>query len=142
MNAQELSRLLAGRAESVAAYLLPSGKRSGSEWRVGSADGASGKSLSVRVKGDKAGVWSDFATGQGGDLLDLWCAVRGCSVSDAMRDAKQWAGVRDEPSLVSGGSPLRFSLMNRSSSGLDSIGSMAVTPRQKHTTELAAEPRP
>lgn len=101
MNAQELSRLLSGRAESVAAYLLPSGKRSGSEWRVGSSDGAAGKSLSVRVKGEKAGVWSDFATGQGGDLLDLWCAVRRCSVSDAMRDAKQWAGVRDEPSLVS-----------------------------------------
>lgn len=102
MNANELSKLLSARAESVAAYLLPSGKRSGSEWRVGSADGASGKSLSVRVKGEKSGVWADFATGQGGDLLDLWCAVRGCSVADAMREAKQWAGVRDEPALVTG----------------------------------------
>ena len=101
MNAKELSILLAGKAESVAAYLLPAGRKHGAEWRVGSADGDAGKSLSVRVRGDKSGVWKDFATGEGGDLLDLWCAVRRCSVSDAMREAKQWAGVRDEPSLVS-----------------------------------------
>ena len=85
----------------MAAYLLPAGKRHGAEWRVGSADGDAGKSLSVRIKGDKAGVWADFAADQHGDLLDLWCAVRRCSVSDAMREAKQWAGVRDEPTLVS-----------------------------------------
>ena len=101
MNARELSMLLAARAEAVAAYLLPAGKRHGAEWRVGSVDGESGKSLAVRVKGDKAGLWRDFAGDEGGDLIDLWGTVRRCSIGDAMREAKQWAGVRDDPSLVS-----------------------------------------
>lgn len=101
MNAKELSMALAGRAESVAAYLLPGGKRAGQEWRVGSTDGDAGKSLSVRVKGDRAGVWKDFATGEGGDLLDLWCAVRRCGIADAMREAAQWAGLKlAGPTLV------------------------------------------
>ncbi len=95
MNAGELSVELAKRAADVAAYLLPGGKKHGAEWRVGSADGEKGQSLSVRLTGAKAGVWKDFATGDGGDLLDLFCAVRGCGVSDAMREAKQWAGIRD-----------------------------------------------
>lgn len=101
MNAKELSMALAARAESVAAYLLPAGKRVGSEWKAGSADGEPGKSLSVRVKGDKAGLWRDFAGNDGGDLIDLWCAVRRCGISDAMREAKQWAGIRDSVPLVS-----------------------------------------
>ena len=76
MNAKELSMALAARAESVAAYLLPAGKRQGAEWKVGSADGEPGKSLSVRVKGDKAGLWRDFGGDEGGALIDMWCAVR------------------------------------------------------------------
>lgn len=74
MNAKELSAELSRRAADVAAYLLPNGKKHGPEWRVGSADGEAGKSLSVRIGGDRRGVWSDFATGEGGDLLDLFCA--------------------------------------------------------------------
>jgi twinkle protein len=30
------------------------------------------ESLKVHLTGDKAGIWQDFATGEGGDLLDLW----------------------------------------------------------------------
>lgn len=95
MNAKDLSAELARRAADVAAYLLPNGKKHGAEWRVGSADGEKGQSLSVRLTGAKAGVWKDFATGQGGDLLDLFCAVRGYGIADAMREAMQWAGIRD-----------------------------------------------
>jgi hypothetical protein len=42
---------------------------------------------------------------------------------------------------MSGGSP-RFSEMKRVNSRRCSVGSIAVTPRQKQTEELAAEPRP
>lgn len=96
MNAKELSAALADRAADIAAYLLPHGKKAGPEWKAGSADGEAGKSLSVRISGAKRGVWKDFATDEGGDLLDLWAATRRCSIADAMRDAKRYLGVRDD----------------------------------------------
>lgn len=96
MNAQELSQRMSSDAAAIAQYLLPGGKRRAGEWTAGSVTGEEGKSLSVRLTGSKAGVWSDFATGASGDLLDLWMAVRACSLVEAMREAKQHMGIRDE----------------------------------------------
>lgn len=95
MNAHEVAQLLADRASDVAAYLLPSGKKHGAEWKAGSVSGEAGQSLSVRLSGGKRGVWSDFATGDSGDLLDLWAACRCSSMVDAIKEAKQYLGVRD-----------------------------------------------
>ena len=93
MNAKEIAQQLEAHAGEIAAYLLPQGKKAGSEWKVGGVDGQPGQSLSVRVSGAKRGVWKDFATDQGGDLLDLWSAVRCCSVAEAMRQAAQYLGL-------------------------------------------------
>lgn len=95
MNAGELSTRLAAETASICTYLLPGGKKVAGEWKAGSTTGEAGQSLSVRLTGNKAGVWKDFATGEGGDLLDLWGAVRGVSVSEAMAEAKQFMGIRD-----------------------------------------------
>ena len=74
----EISARLAKDATSIAEYLLPNGKRKNGEWAVGSVDGEAGGSMSVRLTGAKAGVWKDFATGECGDMIDLWAATRGC----------------------------------------------------------------
>lgn len=95
MNAAELSQLLAKEASAIAAYLFPQGKRKSGEWVVGSINGEPGSSLSIRLTGAKAGCWKDFATGEGGDLLDAWAAVHSGSIAKAMVDAKQYLGVRD-----------------------------------------------
>jgi twinkle protein len=95
VNAAELSQRMASEAASIAQYLLPKGKRQSGEWKAGSTGGEEGKSLSVRLSGAKAGVWADFASGEGGDLLDLWMAVRGLSMSAAMSEAMQYLGIRD-----------------------------------------------
>jgi twinkle protein len=95
MNAHEVSQRLAAEASSIASYLLPGGKKSGAEWKAGSVSGEAGGSLSVRLTGSKAGVWKDFQSGESGDLLDLWIAVRGCSMSEALAEAKQHLGIRD-----------------------------------------------
>lgn len=95
MNAKELSQRMAGEAAAIAQYLLPGGKRKAGEWAAGSTSGEEGQSLSVRLTGAKAGVWADFASGEKGDLLDLWAAVRGCSIAEAIREAKDYLGVRD-----------------------------------------------
>ena len=95
MNASELSKELSRMADAVVKHLLPNGKRNGKEWQVGSLAGEQGKSLSVALSGTKAGVWSDFATGQSGDLLDLWMEVRSLDLHEVMKEAKQFAGIRD-----------------------------------------------
>lgn len=59
--------------------LLPNGTRNGVEWQVGSLGGESGKSLSICLSGEKAGLWYDFATGEKGNLLGLVMAVLGVS---------------------------------------------------------------
>jgi twinkle protein len=95
MNAKELSQRMAGDAAAIAQYLFPNGKRSAGEWRVGGTSGEPGQSLGIRLTGAKAGVWADFASGEKGDLLDAWAAVRGCSIAEAIREAKDYLGVRD-----------------------------------------------
>lgn len=94
MKAAELSERLAESADKVARELLPNGSREGAEWRCGSINGEAGKSLGVHLTGSKAGVWSDFSAGTSGDLLDLWMAVRGCGLAEAMQQAAQLIGVQ------------------------------------------------
>lgn len=96
MNAHELSEVMAQDAAGIAAYLLPKGKKVSGEWKAGSVDGEEGQSLSVRLTGSKRGLWRDFAKDEGGDLIDLWAAVRGVSIAEAMTEAKAHLGIRDD----------------------------------------------
>jgi len=95
ITAKEIAERLAKNAEGVARMLLPAGKRQGQEWRAGDTSGGTGKSLGVHLSGEKAGVWSDFATGQSGDLLDLWAETRGISLGEAIRQAKDFLGIKE-----------------------------------------------
>lgn len=74
--ASDLSRALARNVESVCRHYLGAGRREGRYWIAGDALGSPGRSLYVRLKGDDhgkgaAGKWTDAATGEHGDLLDL-----------------------------------------------------------------------
>lgn len=93
MTVRELSEKLSHQALSVATYLLPQGKNAGREYLVGSVGGEPGDSCKICVTGSKAGVWSDFATGEKGDLLDLWAAVRGIALFEAIKEAKDFLGI-------------------------------------------------
>lgn len=94
MSAKEIASALASRAEDVAAMLLPGGKRMGKEYKSADISGGKGGSLSVCLSGNKAGVWSDFSTGQSGDLLDLWVSARNISVTAAMAEASKYLGIK------------------------------------------------
>lgn len=91
----EIKRELASRAQDVAEYLLPRGVRQGREWCVGSVQGEPGQSLRVCVSGAKAGLWSDFAEGgEGGDLIDLWQAVKGVTLVEALEQIRGFLGIK------------------------------------------------
>jgi phage/plasmid primase-like uncharacterized protein len=72
----ELARRLAAQAEAVCRYYLPNGRREGRYWMVGDIHNTPGRSLFVRLHGPEggkgaAGKWTDAATGDHGDLLDI-----------------------------------------------------------------------
>lgn len=89
----EIKRMLANRAQQIAEHLLPGGTKQGQEWRAGSVGGEKGDSLGVHLSGDKAGIWADFATDEGGDLIDLWSAVKGVPVAQALDQIRAYLGV-------------------------------------------------
>ncbi|ELQ4312106.1 phage/plasmid primase, P4 family [Pseudomonas aeruginosa] len=56
---------------SVLATLFPAGKTRRGKFLIGDVLGSPGDSLEVVLDGDKAGLWTDRATGDGGDIFSL-----------------------------------------------------------------------
>ena len=92
MNASTVSALLAQRAEAVCRRYLPNGKKQGRYWCAGDARGASGRSLFVRLSPPGTpGKWTDAATGEHGDLLDLIRLATGsASLREALTEARRF----------------------------------------------------
>lgn len=87
--AAEIARRLGREAEAVCRHYLSNGRRQGRYWLVGDVENTPGRSLYVRLCGPSygpgaAGKWTDAATGEHGDLLDLIAANRNL---DTLRDA-------------------------------------------------------
>ncbi|MGH7090620.1 MAG: DUF7146 domain-containing protein, partial [Stellaceae bacterium] len=73
-DASELARRLAREAEAVCRHYLSNGRRAGRYWLVGDVRNTPGRSMFVRLKRSPkgpAGKWTDAATGEHGDLLDV-----------------------------------------------------------------------
>jgi hypothetical protein len=73
---EDVIRALAENAEGVCRAYLPAGRREGSYWIVGDLQNTPGRSLFVRLTGPAsgpgaAGKFTDGATGEHGDLLDI-----------------------------------------------------------------------
>ena len=62
--------LIAG-LPSVLATLFPAGKKRRGKFLIGDVLGSPGDSLEVVLDGEKAGLWTDRATGDGGDIFNL-----------------------------------------------------------------------
>ncbi|XKM40693.1 toprim domain-containing protein [Rhizobium ruizarguesonis] len=69
-----LARQLAAQAEAVCRHYLSNGRREGRYWLVGDVRNTPGRSMYVRLKDSPkglAGKWTDAATGEHGDLIDI-----------------------------------------------------------------------
>lgn len=94
-DASDIARRLADRAEAVCRTYLPAGRREGRYWMVGDVDNTPGRSLYVRLwangDGKLPGKWTDAATGEHGDLLDLIAAARKlASLRDVLDEARHF----------------------------------------------------
>ena len=89
-----VNRAALARLPDVLARLLPRGRAVGAEWCAGSIRGEAGESLRVRLHGERAGRWCDFATGdKGGDPVSLAAAVAGLPQDEAARRLARMLGV-------------------------------------------------
>lgn len=73
-DAADLAHRLGEHAEAVCRHYLSNGRRSGNYWTVGDVRNASGRSMFVRLRDSPKGPpgkWTDAATGEHGDLLDV-----------------------------------------------------------------------
>jgi len=71
---------LLSRLEAVLITLFPAGRTRRGKFVVGDVLGSPGDSLEVVLEGDKAGLWTDRATGDGGDVFHLLAAHAGVDV--------------------------------------------------------------
>jgi len=92
---QQVREALTARAEAVCRELLKGGKKSGQTWQCGGVDGGPGKSMGIELSGPKAGVWHDRATGEAGDLLELFKVTGGLSFSEAVDAAMAFCSMAE-----------------------------------------------
>ena len=67
----EIRAELIARLPAVLLTLFPAGKKRRGKFLIGDVLGSPGDSLEIVLTGEKAGLWTDRATGDGGDIFDL-----------------------------------------------------------------------
>jgi len=99
----DLSADLADRAESFCIRYFPEGRKQGNYWQVGDTSGTKGQSLAIRLQtegGRKAGSWTDYATGEYGDLIDLLHERLGSvTLKETLREARSFLGEAPCPAV-------------------------------------------
>src|ERR1700744_4367235 len=104
-DATDLAQRLSRAAEAVCRHYLFNGKREGRYWLVGDVHNSRGRSMFVRLhdspKG-RAGKWTDAATGEHGDLLDIIRESLGLrDFRDVAEEARRFLKLRrSEPEVV------------------------------------------
>lgn len=97
LSASQLADRLARDAEAVCRHYLSAGRRAGNYWIVGDVANSKGKSLYVHLAGPRRGRWTDAATSQYGDLLDL--VRETCGLVDFRDVADEARRFLNEPQL-------------------------------------------
>ena len=94
VSIDDIKGQLINNLSSVLSYLLPKGTFKNNKFYVGDVEGNKGKSLVVELIGPKAGVWHDFATNEGGDILSLWSCVSKLDIrynfSEVLASVQKW----------------------------------------------------
>jgi len=96
LSVDDLKARLLGSLRGALTYLFPAGAFRHGKFLVGDAQGNKGESLTVELTGSKAGMWHDFATKEGGDIISLWAVATGqegrSSFPALLDDIRQWLG--------------------------------------------------
>ena len=96
-NAPDKDKVRAGltnSCEQFVAWLFPNAIVTPRNARVGNIHGSPGGSLVIETRGEKRGLWADFAdpTQKGGDLIELYMAAKGLPFAQALNELADWVG--------------------------------------------------
>lgn len=103
-NAERKAKVQAGlkaEVEAFVAWLFPAAIITPRNAKVGNVHGSPGSSLVIETRGDKRGIWCDFAdpNHSKGDLFDLYMAARGVQFPQALDDLAEWVGHGSRPEV-------------------------------------------
>lgn len=113
---EEIRAGLLARLEGVLFVLFPAGVVHHGTFLIGDVFGHPGESLEVVLTGEKAGLWTDRATGDGGDFFALIAAHRGI-------DARtHFPKVLDTARELLGRSPAALPTRRRKEAPVDDLG--------------------
>jgi hypothetical protein len=109
---RDLARRLGENAEAVCRHYLSNGRREGHYWMVGDINNAPGRSLYVRLVGGEgsrsAGKWTDAATGDHGDLLDIIAAsCAHANFAETLAEARRLLSLPPSDPITQGPRPRR-----------------------------------
>ena len=110
LDASDLATRLGREAEAVCRHYLDAGSRQGNYWQVGDARNTPGRSMFVRLRETgkgPAGKWTDAATGEHGDLLDVIRESCGLiDFRDVVEEARAFLSIpRPDPAPTAGKRP-------------------------------------
>ncbi|MGE3624114.1 MAG: AAA family ATPase, partial [Bdellovibrionales bacterium] len=101
LSIDDIKGMLTGRLREALHYLLPNGVFKSGKFHIGDIHGNKGDSLAVELSGSKAGMWHDFATGEGGDIISLWGAAHGWDTRskfpEIVSSIHEWLGTSPQP---------------------------------------------
>ncbi|MCT4575102.1 MAG: AAA family ATPase [Alphaproteobacteria bacterium] len=83
----------------IAGHLFSQGIRENNRFFIGNVAGKKGRSLAIELTGDKKGLWHDFATNDGGDIISLWSEARNLNLksefSTVLKEISDFIGLKD-----------------------------------------------
>ena len=153
--ATQIAHHLGRNAEAVCRHYLSQGYREGRYWLVGNAQNVPGRSLYVRLVDMEKGVagkWTDAATGQHGDLLDIIALNQGhYQLRDTLDEAHRFLSLpipaidpdqdRNRPkSKVAAGSPAAAKRLFSASKPIHGTVAATYLQQRKILTLRATDP--
>ena len=102
MDTAELNNALKQRMGEVVAMLYPNAKVKGNIAHLGNINGEAGDSFHIYVTGPRVGCFIDRAneSDKGGTALWLWAKARNITYVEAIKQAKEWLGIKDDHASV------------------------------------------
>jgi twinkle protein len=79
--------------EAICLYLMPDGRRVGTDWHWDTLPPDGGLSIRVSLSGPNRGTWTDACSGQSGNMLQLWQRLRQLDWDATVAQAAWYMGV-------------------------------------------------
>ena len=96
LDGEVLKQRLHSSLRQALMHLFPLGEVRNHCFVIGNVQGDAGDSLKIELYGPKIGMWHDFATREGGDILSLWGAAKGLDTGhhfpEIIRSVHEWLG--------------------------------------------------